>query len=281
MGNASGTEGRLPPMLDTSIAHQARIYDYWLGGKDNFAVDREAGDRALELHPNIIHGVRANRAFLVRVVQYLGGELGIRQYLDIGTGLPSANNTHEVAQRIAPDSRIVYVDNDPVVLLHARALLTSKPEGACAYLDADARVPESILAGAKGILDLSQPVALMMLGVLQLIPDEDGAYRIVATLLDALPSGSHLVICHPAGDMNPGVKRAAALLDTLSAEKREMRSREQVLRFFDGLEMVEPGLVPVAKWRPESEMAAAAPASRWAGVGRKALSYWVIPPATA
>ena len=272
MGNASGAEGRLPPVLDTSIAHQARIYDYWLGGKDNFAVDREAGDRALELHPNIIQGVRANRAFLVRAVTHLAGQVGIRQFLDVGTGLPSANNTHEVAQRIAPDSRIVYVDNDPVVLLHARTLLTSKPGGACAYLDADARVPETILTGAARVLDLSQPVALMMLGVLQLIPDEEQPYRIVATLMDALPPGSYLTICHPAGDMNPGVKRAAALLDSLSAEKRAMRSRDEVLRFFDGLEMVEPGLVPVAKWRPESPMAAAAPASRWAGVGRKPLS---------
>jgi S-adenosyl methyltransferase len=270
MGNASGAEGSAPPMLDTSIAHQARIYDYWLGGKDNFAVDREAGDRALELHPNIIHGVRANRAFLVRAVRYLTGEVGVRQFLDVGTGLPSANNTHEVAQGIAPDSRIVYVDNDPVVLLHARTLLTSKPEGACAYLDADARVPETILTGAARVLDLSRPVALMMLGVLQLIPDDQQPYRIVATLMDALPPGSYLTICHPAGDMNPGVKRAAALLDSLSAEKRAMRSRDEVLRFFDGLELVEPGLVPVAKWRPESQMAAAAPASRWAGVGRKA-----------
>jgi hypothetical protein len=268
MGSASD-EGH-GSFLDTSVAHQARIYDYWLGGKDNFAVDREAGDRALELHPNIIHGVRANRAFLVRAVRYLAGEAGIRQYLDVGTGLPSANNTHEVAQKIAPDSRIVYVDNDPVVLLHARTLLTSKPEGACAYLDADAREPEAILDKAAQTLDFDQPVALMLLGILQLIPDEDEPYRLVATLLDALPAGSYLVICHPAGDMNPQVKRAAALLDTLSAEKRAMRSREEILTFFDGLEMVEPGLVPVAKWRPESEMAAAAPASRWAGIGRKA-----------
>jgi S-adenosyl methyltransferase len=273
MGGTSGAEGHVSPMLDTSVAHQCRIYDYWLGGKDNFAVDREAGDRALELHPNIIQGVRANRAFLVRAVQYLAGEIGIRQYLDIGTGLPSANNTHEVAQKIAPDSRIVYVDNDPVVLLHARTLLTSKPEGVCAYLSADAREPESILAEAARTLDFTRPVALMMLGVLQLIPDEDGAYQVVATLMDAVPSGSYLVICHPAGDMNPGVKRAAALLDTLSVEKRAMRSHDEVARFFDGLDMVEPGLVPVAKWRPESEMAAAAPASRWAGVGRKPLSH--------
>ena len=279
MGGASEAEGHAPPLLDTSVAHQCRIYDYWLGGKDNFAVDREAGDRALQLHPNIIQGVRANRAFLVRAVQYLAGEVGIRQYLDIGTGLPSANNTHEVAQKIAPDSRIVYVDNDPVVLLHARALLTSRPGGVCAYLNADAREPRSILAEATQTLDFSKPVALMMLGVLQLIPDEDGPYQIVATLLDAMPSGSYLVICHPAGDMNPGVKRAAALLDSLSAERRAMRSREEITRFFDGLDMIEPGLVPVAKWRPESEMAAAAPASRWAGVGRKPLL--VSPPAVA
>jgi hypothetical protein len=268
LSNVSHAEGRAP-LIDTSVAHQARIYDYWLGGKDNFAVDREAGDRAVAIHPNLIHGVRANRAFLVRAVRYLAKESGIRQYLDIGTGLPSANNTHEVAQDIAPDSRIVYVDNDPVVLLHARTLLTSKPEGACAYLDADARVPERILDQAEQTLDFTEPVALMMLGILQLIPDEDDPYGIVATLLDALPSGSYLVICHPAGDMNPLAKRAAALLDTLSAEKRTMRSREEIQRFFDGLEMIEPGLVPVAKWRPESELAAAAPASRWAGIGRK------------
>jgi hypothetical protein len=258
--------------IDISVAHQARIYDYWLGGKDNFAVDREAGDLALEIHPNIIHGVRANRAFLVRAVRYLAGEVGTRQFLDIGTGLPSANNTHEVAQEIAADSRVVYVDNDPVVLLHARTLLTSRPEGACAYLDADARIPEQILADAKQTLDLSRPVGLMMLGILQLIPDEDDPYGIVATLMDGLPVGSYLTICHPAGDMNPQVKRAAALLDTLSVEKRTMRSGEEIARFFDGLEMVDPGLVPVAKWRPESEMAAAAPASRWAGIGRKPLS---------
>jgi hypothetical protein len=267
MSNAS--EGGHGPLIDTSVAHQARIYDYWLGGKDNFAVDREAGDRALELHPNIVHGVRANRAFLVRAVRYMATEGGIRQYLDVGTGLPSANNTHEVAQKIVPSSRIVYVDNDPVVLLHARTLLTSNPEGACAYLDADARDPEAILAEAAKTLDFSQPVALMMLSILQLIPDTDGPESIVARLLDALPAGSFLAICHPASDMDPQVNRVAALLDTLSAEKRQIRSHEEILRFFDGLEMVEPGLVPVAKWRPESEMAAAAPASRWAGVGRK------------
>ncbi len=255
--------------FDPSVAHQARIYDYWLGGKDNFAADREAGDKALAEYPDLVRAVRANRAFLVRAVRYLAAEAGIRQFLDIGTGIPTASNTHEVAQSVAPDSRIVYVDNDPVVLLHARALLTSNRQGACAYVDADFREPGKILAEAARLLDFGQPIALMLLGILQLIPDKDDPYGVVKTLLDAMVPGSFLAITHPAGDIDPRSVKAAAVLDTLSVEKRTLRCRAEIARFFDGLEMVPPGLVQVSKWRPESEIQAATPASRWAGIGRK------------
>jgi hypothetical protein len=268
-GNGPETSGAAGKVrFDTSVAHQARIYDYWLGGKDNFAVDREAGDKALAEYPHLAMAVRANRAFLVRVVRYLAAEAGIRQFLDVGTGIPTADNTHEVAQAVAPDSRIVYVDNDPVVLLHARALLTSNTEGGCAYVDADFRDPEKILQQAAGLLDFGKPAALMLLGILQLIPDEDDPYRVVETLLAALPPGSYLTITHPAGDIDPRSLKAAAVLDSLSAEKRTLRTRDQIAKFFDGLDMVPPGLVQVSKWRPESEVQASAPASRWAGVGR-------------
>jgi hypothetical protein len=255
--------------FDPTVAHQARIYDYWLGGKDNFAADREAGDKALAEYPDLIKAVRANRAFLVRAVRYLTGEAGIRQFLDIGTGIPTANNTHEVAQSLAPDSRIVYVDNDPVVLLHARALLTSNREGACAYVDADFRDPDKILAEAAKLIDFRRPVALMLLGILQLIPDKDDPWGAVKTLLAALAPGSYLAITHPAGDIDPRSLKAAAVLDTMSVEKRTLRRRADVARFFDGLDMLPPGLVQVSKWRPESQMQASAPASRWAGIGRK------------
>ena len=255
--------------FDTSVAHQARIYDYWLGGKDNFAADRAAGDKALAEYPHLAKAVRANRAFLVRAVRFLAGEAGIRQFLDIGTGIPTANNTHEVAQRVAPGSRIVYVDNDPVVLLHAQALLTSNREGACAYVDADFREPGKVLAGASKLLDFGQPVALMLLGILQLIPDEDEPYEALATLLNELVPGSYLAITHPASDIDPRSLKAAAVLDSMSAEKRALRNHAEVARFFGDLEMVPPGLVQVSKWRPESEVQASAPASRWAGVARK------------
>jgi hypothetical protein len=255
--------------FDARVAYSARVNNFWQGGKDNFAVDRAAGDKALAEYPHLAKAVRANRAFLVRAVRYLAGEVGIRQFLDIGTGIPTANNTHEVAQAVAPDSRIVYVDNDPVVLLHAQALLTSNRAGACAYVDADFRDPRKILAEAGKLLDFSKPTALMLLGILQLIPDEDDPFTVVATLLDEFPSGSYLAITHPAGDIDPRSLKAAAVLDTLSAEKRSLRRREEILRFFNGLELVEPGLVQVSKWRPDSEVQAAAPASRWAGVARK------------
>src|SRR6516165_6157581 len=189
------------PKLDTRHAHSARIYNYWLGGKDHFAADREAAEQAIAANPGIVADVRANREFLVRAVRYLAADCGIRQFLDIGTGLPTASNTHEVAQAVAPDARAVYVDNDPIVLSHARALLASTPEGATAYLDADLRDTSVILREAAQTLDFEQPVALMLLIILHLIPDADDPYGIVAALVQALPTGSYLVLAHPASDI--------------------------------------------------------------------------------
>jgi len=216
-GGSSAQAGRLAD-LDTSVAHPARVYDYWLGGKDNFAADREAAERVLAAAPGLRYRVRANRAFLGRATRYLAAEAGVRQFLDIGTGIPTADNTHEVAQRAAPDSRVVYVDNDPVVLLHAQALLRSTPEGATDYLQADLRDPGTILDRAAAILDFSQPVALMLLGVLHLIHTQANAQRVY----------------------NERV-----------ATPQTLRTREQVERFFAGLELVEPGLVQVHQWRPD------------------------------
>jgi hypothetical protein len=259
------------PTFDTSVAHIARVYDYWLGGKDNYAADRKAGDAALEAYPYIAAGVRANRAFLARVVRYLAGEAGIRQFLDIGTGIPTANNTHEVAQAIAPDSRVVYVDNDPIVLAHARALLTSSREGATAYLDADFRDVGKILAGASQTLDFSQPVAIMLIAILHLIDDEADPHGTVAKLVDAVPSGSYLAISHLSSDIEASAARTEAhdRLRRLMHEKQTLRSREEVASFFTGLEMVGPGLVRIPEWRPDNEAAAKARSALWGGVARK------------
>jgi hypothetical protein len=256
--------------LDTSKAHPARIYDYWLGGKDNFAADREAGDLALAAYPQLAEAVKSNRAFLARAVRYLTGEAGIRQFLDIGTGIPSASNTHEAAQHEAPDARIVYVDNDPIVLVHARALLTSTPQGACSYIQADLRDPDHIVAEAAQTLDLGQPVALMLLAILQFITDAEDPYALVSRLLAALPSGSYLVISHPTDDFNPNKQgESIQRYNERSSEQATLRGREQTLRFFDGLELVEPGVVPVADWRRGSDIELVRPSSMWCGVARK------------
>ena len=239
------------PRFDTSVASIARVYDYWLGGKDNYAVDREAGEAMVRQYPDIVAGVRMNRAFLGRAVHYLAAEAGIGQFLDIGTGLPSGNNTHEVAQRAAPESRIVYVDNDPIVLSHARALLTSTPEGACAYIDADIRDTGKILQDAASTLDFSRPVAVCLIMVLQFIPDEDDPWQLVRALMDAVPSGSYLAVAHPASDVDQHVGPALRQLSTRMGGTRAVpRSYQEVSRFFDGLEMVEPGLVQLHRWRP-------------------------------
>ena len=261
-----------PISIDTSVAHSARVYDYLLGGKDNFAADRDAGDQMIAALPNVVTGSRMNRAFLARAVRYLVTECGIRQFLDIGTGIPSASNTHEVAQAIAPDARVVYVDNDPIVLAHARALLTGTPQGLVDYLDADLRGTGEILAAAALTLDFSQPIALMMLMVLHMIPDADDPNGIVGRLLAALPPGSYLVLSHPPSDILPAdvAKVQQRLNDRLGAgQSMTARSRDEVARFFRRLELVLPGIVQVHQWRPDSAVDLQAPASIWCAVGRK------------
>ncbi len=258
------------PTFDTSVAHVARVYDYWLGGKDNYAADREAGDQAIQAYPNIVFSVRANRAFLARTVRYLAREKGIRQFLDIGTGIPTSNNTHEVAQSVAPDCRVVYVDNDPVVLSHARALLTSQPEGATDYIDADLRDTQKILAQAARTLDFSRPVAVMLIAIMHAIADDEDPYAIVATLMEAVPPGSYLALSHVASDIVPA--QAADMigrLNRLMYEKTTPRRQDDVARFFDSLSLVEPGVVRVQQWRPDTETEANTPSNMWGGVGRK------------
>jgi hypothetical protein len=257
--------------LDTRHAHPARVYNYWLGGKDNFAADREAAEQAIAANPGIVADVRANRAFLARAVRYLASECGVRQFLDIGTGLPTADNTHEVAQAVAPDARIVYADNDPVVLSHARALLTSTGEGSTAYLQADLRDTSAILRAASATLDFSQPVALMLLIILHLIPDTDDPYGIVASLVGALPAGSYLVLAHPASDI-----RAAAMAEMtrrvnerMSGPRATMRDKAAITRFFDGLELHEPGVVQPQQWWPDPGLVSPDQVTAWCGVARK------------
>jgi hypothetical protein len=259
-----------PPSFDTSTAHIARVYDYWLGGKDNFAADREAGDEAYIAYPDMPSSVRANRAFLRRAVRFMA-ESGITQFLDVGTGLPSANNTHEVAQSVSPGSRVLYVDNDPMVLAHAHALLVGGQHGGTAYLDADAREPEKILAGAGRMLDLSQPVGVMLVAILHLVNDEDNPRRIVDRLMAAVPPGSYLAITHVPSDMQAsmGVVAAAERVNRLMAQQINPRSRADVTRFFDGLELLPPGVVPIQEWRPGSAEEGAARAAMWGGVARK------------
>jgi len=256
--------------FDTSVAHIARVYDYWLGGKDNFAADRAAGDEALQAYPDLVSSVRANRAFLARGVRYLAAEAGIRQFLDIGTGIPTANNTHEVAQSVAPESRVVYVDNDPIVLAHARALLVSGPSGATSYLDADLRDSAQVLDYARGRLDFSQPVGVMLVAVLHLIGPEDDPYGIVRQLMDAVPPGSYLLLSHVASDIEPEkMAEMGKRLNRLLAQKGTYRSQPEVAAFFGGLDVAPPGVVPVPQWRPDSEVEAARRAAMWGGVGRK------------
>jgi trans-aconitate methyltransferase len=255
--------------LDTSVAHIARVYDYLLGGKENFEADRAAGDAMLRAYPDIANAMRSNRQFLARTVRYLAGDEGIRQFLDIGTGIPTANNTHEVAQSVAPDCRVVYVDRDPVVLIHARALLTSEPEGVTDYVEADITDPEAILTHAATVLDFSQPIALLLLAILHFVPDGDHPHQIVTTLLDALPPGSFLALSHPGSDVDADATEAARSFNDRAAEQATLRSRDDVMRFFDGLDMVEPGLVQVQDWRPTTPPLAASGTSMWAGVARK------------
>jgi S-adenosyl methyltransferase len=260
----------LPPRLDTSAAHSARVWNYLLGGKDNFAADREVGDTILQMFPGIAHIARLQREFLGRAVRYLAGEAGIRQFLDIGTGLPTADNTHQIAQQVAPESRIVYVDNDPLVLVHARALLTSAPGGMTSYIEADVRDTEEILGEAARTLDFSQPIALMMLGIMGQLPDSAGPRSIVSTLLDALPPGSYLALSDGT-DTNPELNQAIAAYNQNSASSYHLRSPAEIARFFDGLALIPPGVVTTSRWRPDLADASAErrEVDAICGVGRK------------
>ena len=258
-----------PTALNTAIPHPARIYDYWLGGKDNYAADREAAELVMATQPSILATVRANRAFLRRAVEFLAGEAGIRQFLDIGTGLPTADSTHEVAQQVAPESRVVYVDNDPIVLAHARALLTSSPQGATAYLQADARDPETILRGAGATLDLSQPAAVLMLGLLHYIPDDDAPAQVVARLMDAMAPGSYLAVSEATRDIDTrSITASAAQFNAREvAAPFTPRTRAEISRYFIGLDLVEPGLVPLPQWRALASPSQPIPA--YAAIARK------------
>ena len=258
-----------PPSFDTAMPHPARIYDYWLGGKDNYEADRKAAEEVIATQPSILATVRANRAFLRRAVQYLAEEAGIRQFLDIGTGLPTASNTHEVAQSIAPESRIVYVDNDPIVLAHARALLAGATEGATAYVQADAREPEKILREAAQTLDFSQPVAVMMLGLLHYIRDADSPRQIVSRLMAGVTPGSYLIISEATRDIDThNVTQSAARFNAQRvAAQFTPRTRAEIARYFTGLDFVAPGLVPLPQWRVLANPATQIPA--YAGMGRK------------
>ncbi|WP_407565742.1 SAM-dependent methyltransferase [Streptomyces sp. 184] len=257
--------------IDATVPHSARIWNYWLGGKDHYAADREMGDRIAGYFPEIRDNARGNRRFLERTVRYLVGEAGIRQFLDVGTGLPTASNTHDVAQGIAPECRIVYVDNDPLVLAHARALLSSTPEGATAYLDADVRDPERILAAAAETLDLTRPVALILCGILQFVREDGPAYGIVSTLMDALPPGSHLVFTHPTSEIR-GERMEAAVRQWNSGGGAllVLRTPEQIAGFFAGLDLLPPGVVSTTQWRPDAaDVGAAGPVDDFGGVARK------------
>jgi hypothetical protein len=251
------------PSFDTTRPHPARMYDYFLGGKDNFAADRETAEQVMRSWSSVRTAARENRAFLGRAVRYLVREAGIRQFLDVGTGLPSANNVHEVAQAAAPDTRVVYVDNDPIVLLHARVLLASAPQGRTAYIQADLREPEKILASvaATKTLDFSQPTALMLVAVLHFVPDEDDPAHSVSALLDALPSGSYLVASHATLEYDPeGVTSAGRAFQDRGLAGQLRTGDELSELVFSGLEMVDPGVVPVSEWRPDGDRPRPGPA---------------------
>ncbi|MET7976094.1 SAM-dependent methyltransferase [Streptomyces mirabilis] len=263
-------EGVLSRII-TTRPHTARIWNYWLGGGDYYEVDRAAGERIRQLHPGIGDYARADRLFLGRAVRHLVTACGIRQFLDIGTGLPTADNTHEVAQRLAPDARIVYVDNDPLVLAHARALLTSTPEGRTDHLDEDLRNVDAILERAARTLDLSEPVGLMLLGVVIFIDDDAEAYDIVRRLLEGLPSGSHLVLSHTiTSPAMPDVDAAVSYWNQHGTPCITQRTPEAVARFFDGLDLLEPGVVSCSRWRPQpTDGDESAEVAMFGGVGRK------------
>jgi hypothetical protein len=256
--------------IDTTKPHSARVWNYWIGGTDHYPIDREVGEQVAEVYPGIVDVARHSRAFLGRVVRYLAGEAEVRQFLDIGSGLPTHDNTHEVAQRVAPESRVVYVDNDPLVLVHAQALLAGTPDGACAYVDADVHDPGTIVDEAAKTLDFTQPIGLMMLGIMGNVADDSEAYEIVRHLLAAVPVGSYLALNDGTNVVDPEASAEAERRRADAGDPYRLRTYEQITRFFDGLELVEPGVVSASRWRPEAgpsglpdEVAA------FCGVGRK------------
>jgi hypothetical protein len=255
--------------IDTTVPHSARIWNYWLGGKDNYPVDRQAGDEFCKVYPGIVDDARAYRQFISRTVGYLAGEAGIRQFLDVGTGLPSGENTHEVAQRVAPTSKIVYVDNDPLVLAHARALLTSTPEGVTNYIDADLHEPAEILRAAGGTLDFTRPIALILSGILGHVPDDEEAFSIVSRLVGGLPSGSYLMLQDSTTVSGHSNAEALERYNDSGAVPYNLRAPEMIARFFDGLELVEPGVVPIQQWRPDAQTDPVVAINPFGGIGRK------------
>jgi hypothetical protein len=260
----------LAAKIKFDVPHSARIWNYWMGGKDNYAVDREAGDAWVAVSPDIVNDAKQSRQFLIRAVRYLAGEAGIRQFLDIGTGLPTMQNTHEVAQQVAPESRIVYVDNDPLVLVHARALLTNTtPEGVTTYIDADVHDPDQIVSDARNVLNFTKPIAVMFMGILGHLADYDEARSIVARVLAAVPSGSYLALYDGVTTDEAKDEATDAYADT-GAVAYHLRSPEQIGRFFEGLDLVDPGLVSISQWRPDRALVGAIkPAGCYGAVARQ------------
>ena len=259
------------PQIDTSVPHSARVWNYWLGGTDNYPVDRAAGDQFRQIFPGVVEVARASRGFLTRAVRFLAGEAGIRQFLDVGAGLPTVDNTHEVAQRVAPDCRVVYVDNDPTVLAHARSLLTSTPQGEAAYVEADMREPDRVLEAAARILDLDRPVALSLMGSLGHVGDYQEARAIVRRLLAPLPSGSYLALNDGTSVVDRAGVEAQEQYNQSGAVPYHPRTPEQIAGFFEGLELLEPGVVSCPRWRPDPQPGGGLPpeVDAFGGVGRK------------
>ncbi len=269
-GRSTAEHGGCGPEFDPRKPRSARLHDFWLGGKDHFAADRAAGAAALEAYPHIASSARATRAFLVRAVRFLAADEGIRQFLDIGAGMPAVDisNTHEVALAVSPECRVLYVDNDPAVGRHALARLTSDV-AVVRFAEADLRDPEELLAAAAGTLDLTQPVAVMLIAVLHLVSDAEDPYGIVARLMAAVPAGSHLMLCHPAIDQHAGAAEAMTRLNRAMEQQRTLRAHGDVARFFTGLELLPPGVVRPSQWRPDSPEEASRPSAAWVGVARK------------
>jgi trans-aconitate methyltransferase len=257
--------------LDTGIPQSARVYDFLLGGKDNYEADRAVGAALVAQAPALPVMVRAQRALLARMVRYLVVEAGVRQFLDIGTGIPTGDNVHEVAQRIVPESRVVYVDNDPIVLAHARALMRSSPRGRTAFIQADVREPQEILADPRlaAVLDRDEPVALLLIGIVHHLREEDRPYDLVRRLVDWLPSGSHLAVVTPSADFDPALMASIAATAERSGIPYVPRSKAETDRFFEGLEYVDPGLVPILAWRPDRRVKDPDAVHGWAGLARK------------